>query len=86
LAAVVERFFPYATRRVKKGSVCMYTKTPDEDFIIDRHPEHGHVLIVSACSGHGFKFASAIGEIAAQWTLTGKATLDVSAFKMDRFI
>lgn len=86
LAAVVERFFPYATRRVKKGSVCMYTKTPDEDFIIDRHPEHGHVLIVSACSGHGFKFAGAIGEIAAQWTLTGKATLDVSAFRLSRFV
>lgn len=84
LPAVVERFFPHASRRVKKGSVCMYTKTPDEDFIIDRHPEHEQVLIVSACSGHGFKFASAIGEIAAQWTLTGKTTLDVSPFTLGR--
>ena len=62
----------------------MYTKTPDEDFIIDRHPEHEQVLIVSACSGHGFKFAGAIGEIAAQWTLTGKTTLDVSPFTLGR--
>jgi len=85
LPSAVQRFFPQANGRLLKGSVCMYTNTPDEDFIIDRHPEHEHVFIISACSGHGFKFASTIGEIAAQWALTGRSELDVSPFTLRRF-
>jgi sarcosine oxidase len=42
---------------------CRYTLTKDEDFIIDRHPQHEQIAICSACSGHGFKFAPAIGEL-----------------------
>ena len=52
--------------------------------MIDRHPEHDNVLIVSACSGHGFKHSPAIGEAVAQW-LTGRAPdIDLSAFSFDR--
>lgn len=50
---------------VISSSVCMYTNTPDEHFLIDRHPGHAGVLIASPCSGHGFKFSPAIGEALA---------------------
>ncbi|WP_400162458.1 N-methyl-L-tryptophan oxidase [Brevibacillus sp. TJ4] len=85
LAGIVERFFPGVSRRVKKGQVCLVTWTPDHDFIIDRHPEHAHVLLLSACSAHGFKFASAIGEIAMQMALFGNSQMDMSAFSLRRF-
>ena len=50
---------------VISSGVCMYTNTPDEHFLIDRHPEHRGVLLASPCSGHGFKFSAAIGEALA---------------------
>ena len=53
---------------VTSSGVCMYTNTPDEHFLIDRHPEHPGVLIASPCSGHGFKFSPAIGEALADMT------------------
>jgi sarcosine oxidase len=65
---------------------CLYTSTPDNRFLIDRHPDHKSVLIVSPCSGHGFKHSPAIGEAVAQW-VTGGATaprVDLSAFRLSR--
>jgi sarcosine oxidase len=44
---------------------CLFTNTPDEHFILDRHPAHEQVVLVSPCSGHGYKFCSVIGEIIA---------------------
>jgi sarcosine oxidase len=70
---------------VRETSVCLFTNTPDHDFIIDFHPEHPQVLISSPCSGHGFKFASALGEIHADLLEKGRAGLDISAFRIDRF-
>ena len=52
-----------------KTAACMYTNTLDSDFIIDRHPESSRVLLVSACSGHGFKHSAALGESVAQLIL-----------------
>jgi sarcosine oxidase len=51
--------------------VCLYTSTPDEDFIVDRAPGFSNVWLASACSGHGFKFAILIGKIAASLAVTG---------------
>jgi len=56
---------------VRESGVCLFTNTPDHDFIIDFHPLHRQVLISSPCSGHGFKFASAIGELQAELLTTG---------------
>ncbi|MCM3078616.1 N-methyl-L-tryptophan oxidase [Brevibacillus invocatus] len=86
LALMVERFFPGVSRQNKRGQVCLVTWTPDHDFIIDRHPEHKHVLLISACSAHGFKFASAIGEIAMQMSLKGKTEMDITPFSLRRFM
>jgi sarcosine oxidase len=66
-------------------SICLFTNTPDHDFIIDFHPEYPRVLISSPCSGHGFKFASVIGEVQADLLTAGKSTFDLSPFRIDRF-
>ena len=69
---------------VRERDVCLFTNTPDHDFIIDFHPEHPRVLISSACSGHGFKFASAIGEIQADLVTSGQSRFDLAPFAIDR--
>ena len=79
-------FMPKADWQLRESSVCLYTNTPDRHFIIDRHPSHGdRVVVVSACSGHGFKFATAIGEIVADLVGDVKPRFDLSMFRMDRF-
>ena len=66
------RYIPGATGSLRpEARTCIYTNTPDERFLIDRAPGRPHVLFASACSGHGFKFASAIGEGLAQMAITG---------------
>lgn len=61
---------------------CLYTNTRGSRFVIDRHPEHEAVVIVSACSGHGFKHSPAIGEAVAQWLTDGASTIDLGAFSL----
>jgi sarcosine oxidase len=70
---------------VRESAVCLFTNTPDHDFIIDFHPFTPQVLISSPCSGHGFKFASAIGEIQAELLMTGKSSFDLSPFRISRW-
>jgi sarcosine oxidase len=69
---------------VVKTAGCLYTVTPDHQFIIDRHPEHSNVLLASACSGHGFKHSAAIGESLAQWAIDEKSAIDLSTFALSR--
>jgi sarcosine oxidase len=73
------------TSRVVKSAVCPYTVTPDDNFIIDEHPSLKNTLVVSACSGHGFKHSAALGEAFAQWCIRGSSDLDLSAFSLKRF-
>ncbi|WP_223488981.1 N-methyl-L-tryptophan oxidase [Pseudomonas sp. A-RE-19] len=73
------------TSRVVKSAVCPYTVTPDSNFIIDEHPTLKNTLVVSACSGHGFKHSAALGEALAQWCIHGRSDLDLSAFSLKRF-
>jgi len=72
---------PNAGGRFSRAAVCLYANTADGHFVIDRHPEHRGVLVVSACSGHGFKFSSAIGEIAANLLLKGRSEFDLALFR-----
>jgi sarcosine oxidase len=85
LRAAVSRYFPGANGPVLHTAVCMFTNTPDEHFIIDRHPDAPEVLVVSPCSGHGFKFCSVIGEIVADLVTRGTTRHDLAAFRLDRF-
>ncbi|MCH4876501.1 N-methyl-L-tryptophan oxidase [Pseudomonas sp. TMW22090] len=73
------------TSKVVKSAVCAYTVTPDRHFIIDEHPSLQHTLVVSACSGHGFKHSAALGEAFAQWCMRGSTDLDLSSFSLNRF-
>lgn len=72
--------------KVKYGKTCFYSKTPDEDFIIDSHPDYDNIIIAAGFSGHGFKFGSVIGEILSQLVVKGKSELDISLFKISRFL
>jgi glycine/D-amino acid oxidase-like deaminating enzyme len=69
---------------VRESATCLFTNTPDHDFIIDFHPEHDRVLISSPCSGHGFKFASAIGELQAELVIDGRSRFALTPFRLDR--
>jgi sarcosine oxidase len=83
--ALAHRYLPGANGALRETATCMYTTTPDGHFIIDRHPVHPHVVIASPCSGHGFKFASVIGEVLADLTEGKAAGFDLSAFALARF-
>lgn len=72
--------------QLKHGEPCMYTLTPDEDFIIDLHPNYPHVAIAAGFSGHGFKFSSVVGRILSELIIDGKSELDISPFRIGRFI
>lgn len=67
-----------------KAKVCLYTNTPDDNFLLDWHPESDRVLIASPCSGHGFKHSAAIGEGLVQMALDGKSQISFEAFKFDK--
>lgn len=66
------------------SSVCMFTNTPDEDFIIDYHPEHKNIVVASPCSGHGFKFSSLTGKILADMALGNLLGFDLTPFRINR--
>jgi len=68
----------------KQGKQCIYTMSEDEAFIIDRHPNHHNIIIAAGFSGHGFKFASAIGLKLYQLT-QGLSVKNIEAFKLERF-
>jgi sarcosine oxidase len=69
---------------VIEAQTCLYTMTPDEDFIIDRHPAYPQVVIASPCSGHGFKFGVAIGRLLADLVQRGATKHDIARFRLDR--
>jgi sarcosine oxidase len=85
LVGALRQYAPDIAGRQLKSAVCMYTNTPDMHFAIDRHPQHEQVVVVSACSGHGFKFATALGEVVADLA-TGRAPrFDLTPFRIARF-
>ena len=80
MRGLLRRYLPQADGRLRSAAVCLYTNTPDEHFWIDRHPAHPQVIIASPCSGHGFKFASAVGEILTDLAIHGKSHFDLGLF------
>ena len=81
---LLQRFLPDADGRLLATAVCMYTNTPDRHFLIDAHPNHPQVWIASPCSGHGFKFSSAVGELLADLLIDGTSRFDLSMFRLRR--
>jgi sarcosine oxidase len=84
--AFLRRRMPAADGRLRHAEVCLYTNTPDEFFVIDRHPAAPGVAFASACSGTGFKFAPVIGEILADLVTAGSTTWPIERFRADRFV
>lgn len=64
---------------------CRYTLTPDHHFVIGLHPGHAQVVLASPCSGHGYKFASVVGEILADLAIEGTTRHPVDLFSPHRF-
>ena len=86
LRGALGRVLPDLSAAAVRASVtCLFTNTPDRHFLVDFHPRHPQVLLSSPCSGHGFKFASAIGELQADLVLDGRARLDPRSFGLARW-
>jgi len=85
LRRALEAFLPGAAGRLVQGVACKYELSPDENFIIDTHAEYSNVLLAGGFSGHGFKFASAVGKALADWIADGVAPADLAPFSRSRF-
>lgn len=81
----IRPFFGGIAPRMASTNLCYYTTTPDDGFIIDRHPEYDRLLVLSACSGHGFKHSLAVGEIAAQMLTDREVTVEIGSFAVCRY-
>ena len=89
LDALVEyagRRLPGVTQELTHTSVCLYTSTPNEDFIVDAVPDIPGAWIVSGCSGHGFKFTQLLGQIAADLAVDGSTPHDIRRFALSNFV
>ncbi len=86
----IQRMDTYVNERIPDlgnavhSEVCLYTETPDENFIIDKHPHCPNLLIAAGFSGHGFKFCSLVGRIMSELTLTSNTTFDIRPFSINR--
>ena len=85
LRSAVERYFPKANGTTMTLKTCMFTNTPDEHFIVDLLPANPQVAVAAGFSGHGFKFASVIGEILADLAINGETEHNIDLLKIDRF-
>jgi sarcosine oxidase len=84
IRTVLADHLPAANNRMCRAQTCLYTMTPDGHFLID-WVVSPHIILVSACSGHGFKFAPAIGEIVADLAIQATTAHDIARFRLDRF-
>ncbi len=85
LRAFAGRYFPDGAGPTEMMKACIFTNTPDEHFVVDRLDDAPQVTVISACSGHGYKFCSVIGEIAADLAIDGSTRHDIGLFALDRF-
>ncbi|MFO0875926.1 MAG: N-methyl-L-tryptophan oxidase [Gemmataceae bacterium] len=74
-------YLPGVDGPCQSGSVCLYTLTPDRHFLIDRLPGATQVVFAAGFSGHGFKFATVVGEILADLALEGKTGWPIELFR-----
>jgi len=75
--AAIARRIPSLGQDLADHAVCLYTMSPDRHFLVGLHPDHERVTVAAGFSGHGFKFAPAIGEAVADLALHGRTSLPV---------
>jgi len=85
LRDLTARYFPDACGATMSLKSCLFTNTPDKHFIIDLHPTYPQVSFAAGFSGHGYKFASVIGEVLADLAQRGRSRHDIELFGLDRF-
>ncbi|MQF87118.1 MAG: N-methyl-L-tryptophan oxidase [SAR202 cluster bacterium] len=86
LLTFTQKHFPEAAGRMLKMVVCMFTNSPDHNFIIGQHQKYPQISYAAGFSGHGFKFCSTIGEVMADLAENRNTIHDISIFSPNRFI
>lgn len=81
---ILNRYMPGAYESINALKSCLYTNSADDHFIIDFDTENKNVIIATGFSGHGFKFASAVGEILTDLAIEGKTKHPIDFLKTDR--
>ncbi|HSI40786.1 MAG TPA: N-methyl-L-tryptophan oxidase [Xanthobacteraceae bacterium] len=76
----IARRLPLGAGPRRAATTCRYTMLPGEDFLLDRLPGEPNIVVASPCSGHGYKFASVVGEILADLAADGGTALPIEAF------
>jgi sarcosine oxidase len=84
VADALDGWMPGAAGRFLSGKACMYTRTPDDHFIIDHHPSDERIVIAGGFSGHGYKFCSVVGEIVSALAFDGGTSLPIGFLAIDR--
>ena len=84
LRKAIKEYFPQANGPAKRAAVCMFTNSPDGDFILDRYPGEDRVFVATGFSGHGFKFCSVVGKVMAELCLDTVPTWDIRRFRLTR--
>jgi sarcosine oxidase len=79
-------YLPAANGPLLSTKTCLYTMSPDGDFIVDQMPGEPQIVVASPCSGHGFKFAPVLGAAIADLVTAGTTSYDISRFRVNRFI
>ncbi len=85
MRSAIREFLPSLDGPLVKATTCLYTLTPDLNFVLGPHPAHPQVLVAAGFSGHGFKFCSVIGEVLADLVTQGRTRHDLGLFAPDRF-
>ncbi len=86
LRAVLARYVPAAAGTPLHTTTCTYTRATDEHFVLGLHPDHPRLVVASPCSGHGFKFASILGEVLADLATTQSTDKPIGLFNPDRYL
>jgi sarcosine oxidase len=85
LRGFAERYFPQGAGPTMALATCLFENSPDEHFVIDTHPQCEDVIVAAGFSGHGFKFASVVGEILADLALEGSTAYGIGFLRLGRF-
>ena len=83
--AFLRTHIPSAETPCAEYAVCLYTMSPDEHFIVDRHPEDERIVFAAGLSGHGFKFTAVLGKVLADLAVDGATTLPIDFLSLKRF-
>ncbi|NXN06462.1 SOX oxidase, partial [Indicator maculatus] len=85
LSRFISSYLPGLETQPAVVETCLYTNTPDEDFILDRHPQYSNIIIGAGFSGHGFKLAPVVGKLLCELSLDEEPSHSVAPFAITRF-